>query len=239
MPDSRKHRGPHPLDHDLFAAAAWPALQAATAELAWLLTRGYAEPSALKLVGDRHRLLERQRTAVMRSTCSDQRLGGRLASRVSKSDVAGQSLDIDGFNLLTTVEAALAGGIILAGRDGFHRDMASMHGNYRKVAETRPALELVGEVLVQLGVASCRWLLDNPVSNSGRLSALVREVAAERGWNWHPELVPDPDRVLIASERIVISADSAVIDGCVRWFDLASEVVRLVPCAAVVPMAAT
>ena len=226
MPDTRKHRGPHPHDRELFAPAAWPALQAAVADLAWLLTRGYAETSALKLVGDRYRLLERQRTAVMRSTCSDQRLAARLARRVSAGEVAGQSLDLDGFNVLTTVEAALAGGVILVGRDGCHRDMASMHGNYRKVAETRPALELAGEVLAELGAAICRWLLDSPVSNSGRLSALVRDVAAARGWNWQTELVPDPDRVLVASERIVVSADSAVLDGCGRWFDLASEIVR-------------
>ena len=38
--------------------------------------------------------------------------------------------------MLTTIEAALAGGVILAARDGAYRDMASMHGSYRKVAET-------------------------------------------------------------------------------------------------------
>ena len=46
---------------------------------------------------------------------------------------------------MTTIEAALSGGVILAARDGAYRDMASMHGTYRKVAETLPALELLGD----------------------------------------------------------------------------------------------
>ena len=64
MPDTRTHRGPHPEDAKLFAPAAWPALREATAELCWLLSRHYAAPSALKLVGDRHQLSARQRAAL-------------------------------------------------------------------------------------------------------------------------------------------------------------------------------
>ena len=71
MPDRRAHRGQHPQDADLFAARWHPILKTATAELAWLLSRNYATPSALKLVGDRHRLDARQRMAVQRSTCTD------------------------------------------------------------------------------------------------------------------------------------------------------------------------
>src|SRR5688500_10446127 len=53
MPDHRSHRGPHPEDAGLFAPAVHPTLRSAVADLSWLLTRGYADPSALKLVGDR------------------------------------------------------------------------------------------------------------------------------------------------------------------------------------------
>jgi len=40
--------------------------------------------------------------------------------------------------------------VILAARDGAYRDMASMHGSYRKVAETLPALELLGRTIAAL-----------------------------------------------------------------------------------------
>lgn len=115
MPDNRRHRGPHPHDVDLFRPEVQPTLREAVAHLSWLMTRGYAVPSALKLVGDRFSLLERQRRAVVRSACSDQSLAGRTARRIDVSQLRDRELEIDGFNLLTTVEAALAGGVLLLG----------------------------------------------------------------------------------------------------------------------------
>ena len=64
---------------------------------------------------------------------------------------------MDGFNVLTSIEAALAGGVILAGRDGCYRDMASMHGSYRKVEETRPAILGIGSILETLQPTVCHW----------------------------------------------------------------------------------
>lgn len=220
MPDRRQHRGPHPHDRQLFDPQAVPRLQAAVRDLSWLLSRGYAVVSSTKLVGDRYALDARQRLAVVRCACSDSHRARRLAHQVMVCEVAGADLWLDGYNVLTTIEAALAGGVVLVGRDGCFRDMASMHGSYRKVDETLPALELIGEQLQQLSVRGCRWLLDEPVSNSGRLKSIIGQLAAGRGWNHQVELVRDPDAVLIAADVIVASADSQVIDGAQRWFNL-------------------
>jgi hypothetical protein len=237
MPDTRRHRGPHPEDAELFAPAVWPALRAAVADLSWLLSRGYAENSALKLVGDRLQLTERQRIAVLRSTCSDQAREHRHQNQLPAERLAGERVDIDGFNVLTTVEAALAHGVLLGGRDGCVRDMASMHGSYRKVDETDPALTLIGEVLNEFRPAECCWYLDRPVSNSGRLRARLERLAAERNWPWQVELAPDVDSVLAGSPHIVATADSVILDRCQRWFNLASEVLaRRLPHAVIVAL---
>lgn len=225
MPDSRRHRGPHPQDADLFAPTEHAKLRQAAGHLAWLLSRGYASASSLKLVGDRFALLERQRRAVMRSSCSADSLRLRRQRQVALEELSGSRVTIDGFNLLTTVEAALSGGVLLLGQDGCLRDMASMHGSYRRVEETRPALEHIGSFCQRHGVASCRWWLDQPVSNSGRLQTLMRELAAERGWDWEVELMPDPDTPLRETGEIVVSADAAVLDDCRRWVNLAAAVV--------------
>lgn len=225
MPDKRHHRGAHPEDADSFAQAWWPALRLAVAELSWLLTRGYAEPSALKLVGDRHNLTVRQRTAVMRCSCSDEALLGRAAREADVSSIAGQALHIDGYNVLTTIETALAGAVVLIGRDTCWRDMASMHGSFRKVDETRPALELAGKTLTALGAGPCMWFLDEPVSNSGRLATIMRELAEARGWDWQVSIVPSPDYVLIHGSELVVTADSVVLDRCGRWMNLARRIV--------------
>jgi hypothetical protein len=237
VPDTRSHRGADPRDAEAFDPAAWPRLRGAVADLAWLLERGYALTSALKLVGDRWALTERQRAAVARSTCSDSARRRRAEHQVGPEAVRGQALVVDGFNVLTTVEAALGGAVILRGRDGVDRDLAGVHGTYRRVEETRPALRLLGSLLDELDVAQTLWLLDRPVSNSGRLKNLILERAAEHGAQWDVELVNNPDPIMIGSEAIAATADSVVLDQCARWFNLARTVVeRHVPTARLVDL---
>jgi hypothetical protein len=230
MPDVRHHRGPHPEDRELFAPQWESRLRAAVSDLSWLLSRDYASPSALKVVGDRYGLTARQRTAVMRCACTEAARAARSGREAPVAALAGRRLWIDGYNVLTTVEAALAGGVVIVGRDGAWRDMASMHGTWRRVEETRPAIVRVGEHLGRDRPAEVVWYLDAPVSNSGRLKGAIEEVAGERGWNWRVELVADPDRVLVAagSDVVVASADSVILDGCGQWVALARDVVMTV-----------
>lgn len=225
MPDQRKHRGPHPDDALLFVAGRVTVLRAAVDDLSWLLSREYASPSSLKLVGDRYQLAARQRTAVSRCACSDPARERRAAKRRSPDSLAGEELWIDGYNVVTTLEAALSGSVILRGRDGCLRDMASMHGSYRQVTETVPAIEILGDMLSLWHVGRCRWLLDQPVSNSGRLRGLLLELADQRGWEWTVDLVPDPDPVLARSSVCVATADSQILDAVGGWVPLAAVAV--------------
>lgn len=226
-----RHRGRHPQDHKLFNPAQHPRLQAAVAELSWLYSQGYAPPSALKLVGDRHGLSERQRKAVLRGACSDQARDGRQARQVSLTQLAGKTLLIDGFNCLITVEAALAHSFVFVGRDGVHRDLASVHGTYRQVAETIFAAEVIGQMLARAQLATVQWYLDRPVSNSGRLRNLLLETSERRGWNnWQVTLAVNPDVVL--SERakdeqvVVATSDAWILDHCQAWIDLLGSILH-------------
>ena len=224
MPDTRRHRGPHPEDAGLFEPGRWAVLRTAVADLSWLLTRGYAEHASLQLVGDRFQLAQRQRIAVMRSACSDQALQHRRQTQLAAERLAERRLEIDGFNVLTTIEAALARGVLLGGRDGCIRDMASMHGSYRRVDETGLALQMIGRTLVEFRCTQCCWYLDRPVSNSGRLRTRLEQLAAVHGWPWQVELDWNVDAVLAASPHVVATADSVILDGCRAWFNLAREV---------------
>ena len=100
----------------------------------------------MKLVGDRYQLAVRQRAAIERCTCSEASRAHREARRAGSERLTGRALWLDGYNVLTTIEVALGGGVILKASDGNYRDIASMHGTYRKVAETLPALELLGRM---------------------------------------------------------------------------------------------
>ncbi len=225
MPDRRQHRGPHPEDGRLFAPDVLPQLRAAVGDLSWLLTRGYALVSSLKIVGDRYALRDRQRTAFGRSACSEDARERRRRSQVGLGTLAGRCLFIDGYNALTSIEAALAGGVILNARDAVYRDIASVHGTWRKVQETVPAAELIGGLLAEVRADYVVWLLDRPVSNSGRLKTILEQTARSHDWPWEIRLVPDPDKILRQTDQLVATADSGVLDERTRWLNLARAVI--------------
>jgi hypothetical protein len=225
-PDRRRHRGAHPEDARLFAPERAESLRTAVSELSWLLGRDYQVKSALKLVGDRHNLRERQRLAVARAACSDESRVGRLAREVKACGVEGADLIVDGFNLVITLEAALGGGVLVYGRDGCVRDLSSVHGSYRAVEETERAVTLAGEDLSTMRASSVLWLFDSPVSNSGRLAERVRAIAGERGWPWEVRAEFNPDRSIVNSGRLAVTSDSNVLDHTQRWLNLSRLVIE-------------
>ncbi|MBN1516146.1 DUF434 domain-containing protein [Candidatus Sumerlaeota bacterium] len=227
MPNRQRHRGRHPQDARLFDVAQQAVLRRATADLSWLLSRGYAETSALKLVGDRHALRQRQRKAVQGAACSDADLAHRSSTQTAPDGLVGRRLLIDGFNLLITVECALGGAVLIHGRDGCVRDLAGVHGSWRRMAESGRAIEQIGAALDQLRPQEVVWLLDAPVSNSGRLASFLREYAKERRLSWTVELHNNPDRALIeAQDAICATSDAWVLNETAAWFNLAVHVLE-------------
>lgn len=226
MPDKRTHRGPHPDDAKLFNADTVSLLRQAVAEMSWLLSRGYAGKSTLKLVGDRYAFTQRQRIALMRSACSDSQLKQRQTTQTCAEHVAAKPLVLDGYNILVTIEAALGGGVLLRGRDGCIRDLASMHGTYRKVNETLPAIETIASTITALAPSQIIWLLDKPVSNSGRLKKMMLDFATQQMLHWDVKLAQNPDKLLVESKEIIATSDSAVLDTCGQWLNLADLILQ-------------
>jgi hypothetical protein len=223
-PSSTPGRGAAPEDVELFAAAALPRLRRAREEAAWLLGRGYPLPTVIRTVGDHHQLHARQRFALQRSVCSGAQEADRRARAVPARDLAGRDLVVDAFNRVVTLEVALSGGVLLAGADGALRDLAGLRGNYRLLDETEAALSLLGDTVTALGVASIAFLIDAPVSNSGRLRGRILDHASRWPCAVTADLVPDADPRLSGRERVV-SSDSAVLDACASWVSLARWIV--------------
>jgi hypothetical protein len=210
--------GADPTDPETFADAHLARLRAAVAELSWLLGRGYADVAASTLVGDHHQLTRRQRAAVRRCACADADLTSRLARR---ERAGGRPVAVDVLNQLVTLERGFAGGAVLLGRDGAPRDVAGVHGSWRRSERTDDALAALSGLL--RGV-DAHLVLDAPVSNSGRLAAWWRE--AGRGEAWEVELAQAADRRLLelaAEGRAVATSDAAILDRCGPWVSLIAE----------------
>lgn len=212
------NRGAHPEDSDQFGPDQHARLRAAVRDLSWLRSRGYGS-AAKKLVGDRYRLQRRQRNAVARSACSDAERTHRLQARLSLGEEAGQVVDIDVFNVLITVEAALGGAFLFVGRDTAYRDVNPLQGTYRVVRQTAPALQLVTQTLQRLGVSGVNWYLDQSVSNVGRVKTKLTEAFPERS-SWDLREMNEVDAALQSSSNPVVTSDSAVLDASESWLHL-------------------
>ena len=226
MPDKRIHRGRHPADAAAFAERVIGDLRTAVSDFSLLLTKGYAEKSSLKLVCDKFSLTQRQRLAVMRCSCSDQQLAERKQKEIDIIHAAGHPVAIDGYNVLITIEAALSDSFIFKGSDNCFKDIASIHGTYRKVTETIPAVELIGTFLEEAEITNVLWLLDSPVSNSARLKQLIAQTANQHNWNWQIELSQNPDKVLIETDSVAATSDGIILDNCKSWLNLATEIIK-------------
>ncbi|HAS47155.1 MAG TPA: DUF434 domain-containing protein [Microscillaceae bacterium] len=220
MPNNQRHRGQHSDDVKNFNDKWVITLKKAVGDLSFLLSNGYSDKSSLKLVGDRYRLNARQRQALLRASCSDQSRFLRARRQIEAEVLKEEQIAVDGYNLLIITEVALSNGIILACRDACYRDIASIHGTYKRVAETMTAIQLIGDTIQKLGVTQANWYLDSPVSNSGRLKVLLLEEAEKNGWNWDVTLVYNPDKAVAETKQIAISSDGWVIDHSPSWFNM-------------------
>ncbi len=219
-----KGRGASPRDHDIFSSKMLERLREATLDMSFLIARDYAEASALKVVGDRYQLHQRQRLAVLRSASSAKDIAGSASKRCG--DLRDQILDIDTLNLVILLESALGGGVLLKGMDGCYRDLASVHGTYRMVEQTGPLLRHFGRWLAERGVVGVRWWIDQPVSNSGRLASLLREIGEEAGWPWEAQTTPYVDREVAQAQGISISTDKVILRHCRQWNNAGREFVE-------------
>ncbi len=210
------HRSAHPEDQEQFSPSQLLVLRAAVRDLSWLRSRGYGDASSIKMVGDRYRLKRRQRDAVARSACSDAERAHRLVRRREPSSLAGRWIDVDGFNVLITVEGLLGGAYVFVGRDRAYRDVDPVQGTYRLVEETGPAIESVRNALQELGVKGVSWWLDAHVSNVGRLKTRLAHLSPT-SIGWEIRVRESVDDLLAESDRILSTSDSDILDRVDSW----------------------
>lgn len=221
-----RHRGKHANDDIIFAPKWKPIFAAAASDLSYLLGRNYGVKSAVALVGNRYQLNKRQQRALALITAPAPQIIARKAKQINTNQLQGKDIQIDGYNLLISIEAALSGGYIFVSQDGCYRDIASVHGTYKRVEETQQAVELIHQAIEQLAVQHVQWYFDAPVSNSGRLKTFLYQYATEHSLNWDIELVMNPDKILVEKNKITVSCDSWVVDEVDTYFDLAAYIIK-------------
>ena len=237
---TKRHRGANPQDIKCFTPKQLDKLTTSINDLSWLLSHGYAMGASCELVGNHYQLTSRQRMAIARVVCADEQIKKRHAKSIPISDLKDKTVVIDGFNLLITIEAALGGGVIFKCLDSCYRDLSAVYGSYKIVAETRAAIEYIGRTLEQGAPKKVVWLFDKPVSNSGRVAGVVREIAAEHNWPFEAELTDSTDSLLSKSRHTIVTCDSAILERTKSWCNLASvTITQQIPDAWIIDLIST
>ncbi len=218
-------RGFDPDDLKIFSKESIAELKIAQEEIQWLLDRGYKIKQIIEFTGNHYLLSSRARTALQRTTSSMAEYEKRRSTMLPFEYAKGGCLNIDGFNIIITLEVAMSGSPILLGKDGVYRDLAGLRGTYRIIDKTDNALNLIGKTLQELSVPMVKFYLDSPVSNSGRLKTKILECSEQWGMPVEVELIPNVDAVLAGKERVV-TGDSIILDECKSWFNLSRKIIE-------------
>ena len=221
-------RGYMPKDSIEFGNSWSDRMTASGQEILYLLNRNYDIKMAATFVGNHYLLSERQRMALARVLCSEEKLRSRKAKEVNQSTFQ-ERVYVDGFNTIITLEVALSGSLLLEGMDGTIRDLAGLHGTYRIVDKTKSAVELLLKSMKLSMIKEAVIYLDEPVSNSGRLKTLFYMLAESYKMKIYVEVLPDVDRKLYNLEN-VITSDAIILDNCKSWYNLNRYIIdRYIP----------
>ncbi len=221
MPDIVK-RGYVPSDSREFTEQV-DKLRSAGEELYYLINRGYQIKPASTFVGNHHLLSERQRLALVRSISPKDRITERLEKE--NNDLKDSVVYIDTFNTVITLEIAFSGSTLLYCMDGTIRDLAGLRGTYRIIDKTDLAVEAIRKLLESEGVKEAYFLIDAPISNSGRLSSKIEDMFTDSNVNVVCEVINDVDKNLYTREN-VITSDAIILDSCISWFNLTRRVIK-------------
>jgi len=225
MSEKNAKRGYVPEDDKNFSQEAICTLQKAACHVQYLINEGYDLKQASTFVGNHFQLSERQRLSIVRSVAIDEQIICRRRKEISLSDISGKDIMIDGFNTIITLEVMLCGGILFECMDGTIRDLAALRGTYRIIPETEDAIRSMFEILQTADIRKSIILLDEPVSNSGRLKSLIADVGEEYSFEPDIRIIRDVDRFLYNKEN-VITTDSIILDHCISWINLVSECMK-------------
>lgn len=217
-------RGYVPTDEKEFSTGKMEVLRKAATEMCYLINRGYPIKSVSVFVGNHYLLSERQRLAIVRSISTDEALEKRAIKEI-KGEIEGETVYIDGLNLIITLEVALSQSTLIQGMDGTIRDLAGLRGTYRLIDKTDEAILMIGRALEKLKIEKAVVYLDSPVSNTGRLKTRMLELLSTFKYETEVELVPNADVLLMELDH-VITSDAIILDHCKSWVNLVEQILK-------------
>jgi hypothetical protein len=207
-------------------------IKEAAYDLRFLINRGYRKKGALTFVANKYLLSLHERNYMARCVFSDSKSAYRMDKIVDISKIKDQSILIDGYNVLITVESICLrdfDSLILCD-DGIIRDLNAVFGKYKYKEATENALDNILKLVKKYRPFKIIFFFDRPVSFSAKLAKLTEEIIDQHGLQGKAILSENVDFEIIklanAENGIVATSDSVIIDKVDRIVDLPSHFLK-------------
>ncbi len=201
-------------------------IEEAAYDLRFLLNRKYRKKNALEFVSNKYLLNKQERNFLARSVFSELKSDERRNKIVNIEEIEGKLIILDGYNLLITVESILLDNFdsIILCDDGVIRDLNAVFGKYTFDKFTEPALIQIFTLISNFKPSKVVIFLDSPVSFSGELAMLIKNIMDDIGIKGEVKLSKNVDKeikFLARKEKgIVATSDSAIIDKVDKFVDI-------------------
>jgi hypothetical protein len=198
----------------------------AASDARYLLSRAYPRERVLRVVGDRWGLDADSRHLLRRGVFAPEEAEARKNKLLALEDCRGREVAVDGHNVVITLETAIKGGQLIFADDGVVRDIAGQGSNYRSGPATQKAAHLMINAFIGIKARSIQVFFDAPMSKSGELAAMLRDMMYQFGLSGDARAVSVPEHQLQEHFGPVASSDSVLIDQVAEPIDLAGLIIR-------------
>jgi len=199
-------------------------LRDAALDIRYLLDRGYPQKGVVEFVCNHYRLDEESRYLLSRAVLSHEVSEKRKAKFLPCDKIKGNSIIIDGYNILIGMESILEKKAYLCD-DGVIRDIKGVFSNYKVSESTETAIELILHFLKESSPDQVCFLLDSKISKSGLLARTLRNKMLELGLKGDARTSKHVDYDLKSSKYIVVSSDGVIIDEAEKVLNFLSCIV--------------
>ena len=192
-------------------------LQNARNDLRFLLNKGYKKVMAIDFVGNHYLLDKKERNFLNRTVFSQKKSRSRKSKVVPLCKIKGNTLLIDGYNILITIESICSDdNSIIISDDGVMRDVNAVFGKYKFKKITENALNSIMSLIRVYQPKNVRVFYDKPVSFSGKLAKLTEGIMENHGISGNSETAVNVDYRLIKLSNetggVVATSDGIIMD---------------------------
>lgn len=207
-------------------------LQNASNDLRFLLNRGYRKLMAINFVGNHYLLDKNERNFLHRTVFSQKKSLIRKGKVVPLCKIKENTLLIDGYNILITIESiCLDEDSIIISDDGIMRDVNAVFGKYKFKEITENALNSIISLIRVYQPKDVRVFYDKPVSYSGKLAKLTEGIMENLGISGKAETAVNVDFQLIKLSHqtggVVATSDGIIMDKVDRILDIPCYIYKI------------